>query len=200
MDIKGTSFLRILIMICWCSYLSCHITGCQSTKSDESDTIEEFGQMNPIEEPMLEKNHSEAISEIGNEDPEDFTLSKNHESFDPSGIIVHFEFDDATLTDKTKSYLDKIVQGMKKDPLARILVRGHADKQGPKSYNSNLSAKRAQMIRNYLISNGINEDRFITVNLGESEPIIDQNTVRAYRKNRRGDFYLDYSHNVFSSE
>ncbi|NRA67558.1 MAG: OmpA family protein [Pseudobacteriovorax sp.] len=131
---------------------------------------------------------------------EDFAIAKNYEAFDPAGIIVRFEFDSAELNADTIAALDKIVAGLKKDELAKIFVRGHADKQGPEGYNDALSQKRAKKIQDYLISNGISEDRLITVHLGETEPLVEGNTVSAFKQNRRGDFSLDYGTGAFSSK
>ncbi|SMF78172.1 OmpA family protein [Pseudobacteriovorax antillogorgiicola] len=129
---------------------------------------------------------------------EDFAIEENYESFDPADIRIKFEFDSAALTADNTAALDKIVAGLKKDPLAKIFVRGHADKQGPEDYNEHLSEKRAKVIFDYLTSHGIDEQRLIRVHLGESEPLVDGNNVAAFRKNRRGDFHLDYSDGAFS--
>ena len=128
---------------------------------------------------------------------EDFSIAKDYEAFDPAGIVVRFPFDSADLSDETIGALDRIVAGLKKDELARIFVRGHADKQGPAGYNDVLSEKRSQAIKNYLVKNGISEERLIPVHLGENEPLVAGDTVSAFRQNRRGDFNLDYGTGAF---
>ena len=96
--------------------------------------------------------------------------------------------------------MDKIVAGLKADPLAKMVIRGHADKQGTVEYNNQLSERRTKTIRDYLMGKGIAEERLVSVPMGEMEPLIEGDTVKAFKQNRRGDFNLDYTHNVFSSQ
>jgi len=130
------------------------------------------------------------------EDVVDYAIA-DYKSFDPAGIIVHFEFDDARLGPNTLAALDKIVAGMKKDPLARVSVRGHADKQGTQDYNKSLSSRRAKAIEDYLIKSGIERDRLNPISMGESDPIEEGNTIAVFKKNRRGDFNIDYGPSAF---
>jgi outer membrane protein OmpA-like peptidoglycan-associated protein len=127
---------------------------------------------------------------------EDYAIA-DYKSFDPSGIMIHFEFNEARLNSQAIAALQKLVRGLKQDPLARISVAGHADKQGPEGYNLSLSEKRAKAIRNYLVTNGIEEDRLNPVYYGESQPIEDGNTIRVFKKNRRGEFTINYGPSAF---
>ncbi len=139
---------------------------------------------------------AETVLKTVDEDVVDYAIA-DYKSFDPSGIIVHFEFDDARLSDNTIAALNKIVAGMKKDPLARVSVRGHADKQGAENYNKSLSAKRAKAIEDYLIQHGIEKDRLNPISMGESDPMEDGNTITVFKKNRRGDFTINYGPSAF---
>jgi outer membrane protein OmpA-like peptidoglycan-associated protein len=139
---------------------------------------------------------AETAMKSADEDVVDYAIA-DYKSFDPSGIIVHFEFDDARLSDATIAALNKIVAGMKKDPLSRVSVRGHADKQGGEHYNKSLSAKRAKVIEDYLIQHGIEKDRLNPVSMGESDPIEEGNTIAVFKKNRRGDFTINYGPSAF---
>ena len=175
--------------------------GCVTNQEEEALTSDEFlatlepeaGDAEPIVGSELDSDDS------GEKPVEDFAIAKDYESFDPDGIRIKFDFDSAELTAENTAALDKIVNGLKKDPLAKIFVRGHADKQGPEAYNDYLSQKRANVIHKYLTSNGVDENRLIMVHLGESEPLVDGNNVAAYKKNRRGDFHLDYSDGAFQN-
>lgn len=139
---------------------------------------------------------AESVLKTVDEDVIDYAIA-DYKSFDPSGIVVHFEFDDARLSDATIAALNKIVAGMKKDPLARVSVRGHADKQGTENYNKSLSAKRAKAIEDYLIQHGIEKDRLNPVSMGESDPVEEGNTIAVFKKNRRGDFTINYGPSAF---
>lgn len=139
---------------------------------------------------------AESVLKTVDEDVVDYAIA-DYKSFDPSGIVVHFEFDDARLSDVTIAALNKIVAGMKKDPLARVSVRGHADKQGTENYNKSLSAKRAKAIEDYLIQHGIEKDRLNPISMGESDPVEEGNTISVFKKNRRGDFTINYGPSAF---
>ncbi len=139
---------------------------------------------------------AETVLKTVDEDVVDYAIA-DYKSFDPSGILVHFEFDDASLSENTIAALNKIVAGMKKDPLARVSVRGHADKQGAENYNKSLSAKRAKAIEDYLIQHGIERDRLNPISMGESDPVEEGNTITVFKKNRRGDFTINYGPSAF---
>jgi outer membrane protein OmpA-like peptidoglycan-associated protein len=141
---------------------------------------------------------AEQVMQTVDDDVVDYAIA-DYKSFDPSGIVVHFEFDDARLSAATIAALNKIVAGMKKDPLARVSVRGHADKQGTENYNKSLSAKRAKAIEDYLISQGIEKDRLNPIPMGTSDPVEEGDTVAAFKKNRRGDFTINYGPSAFGT-
>ncbi len=121
----------------------------------------------------------------------------DYQGFNPNGILVHFEFEKSELNPEAITALNKIVAGMKKDPLSRITIRGHADKQGTKDFNDRLSARRAKVIKEYLSKHGIENERLDPVSYGAAEPLEDTPTVKAYKKNRRGDFNINYGESSF---
>lgn len=142
------------------------------------------------------KAHTANVLKSADDDVIDYAIA-DYKSFDPSGIVVHFEFDDARLSEKTIDALNKIVAGMKKDPLARVSVRGHADKQGTRDYNKSLSGRRAKAIEDYLIQHGVDSDRLNPVSMGDSDPVADGDTIATFKKNRRGDFTINYGPSAF---
>lgn len=187
--------------------LVCLLPACTTTDAnspedilseDDLDAPPSAAEVIPDEQPekAVLVQEAESVMKTADEDVVDYAIA-DYKSFDPSGIIVHFEFDDARLSASTIAALDKIVAGMKKDPLARVSVRGHADKQGAENYNKSLSAKRAKAIEDYLIKHGIEKDRLNPVSMGESDPIEEGNTIAVFKKNRRGDFTINYGPSAF---
>jgi outer membrane protein OmpA-like peptidoglycan-associated protein len=187
--------------------LVCLLPACTTTDAnnpedilseDDLDTPASAAEVISDEQPekAVLVQEAESAMKTADEDVVDYAIA-DYKSFDPSGIIVHFEFDDARLSDATIAALDKIVAGMKKDPLARVSVRGHADKQGAENYNKSLSAKRAKVIEDYLIQHGIEKDRLNPVSMGESDPVEEGNTIAVFKKNRRGDFTINYGPSAF---
>ena len=177
---------------------SWHLLSCTHNSAAETNSNSEL-------QPALSTNDSEAIinssdtdASLATPDEEvvDYAIA-DYSSFDPSGVLVHFEFNEATLSLTTLKALGKIVEGMKKDPLARISVRGHADQQGEEGYNQALSARRALAIENFLVNHGIDKDRLMAIPLGSHELLEEGNSIKIFKKNRRGDFTINYGPSAF---
>jgi outer membrane protein OmpA-like peptidoglycan-associated protein len=71
------------------------------------------------------------------------------------------------------------------DPDAKILVEGYTDSQGGASFNQDLSQRRAESVRSYLVSHGLAADRLTAQGLGPSSPIADNSSAEGRANNRR---------------
>jgi OOP family OmpA-OmpF porin len=93
---------------------------------------------------------------------------------------VLFAFDKDTLKPEGKSKLDDEVVGkMKAHPeVELLLITGHTDRISDAKYNQNLSERRANQVKKYLVSQGIEENRLHAVGKGENEPVVDCKGVR----------------------
>lgn len=87
---------------------------------------------------------------------------------------VLFGFDKDTIRDEGKSILDtEVVEKMQAHPEVEIvLITGHTDRIGTEQYNQGLSERRANAVKSYLMSQGIDESRLHTEAKGESEPVV----------------------------
>lgn len=74
------------------------------------------------------------------------------------------------------------------NPTIKIKVQGHTDSIGSEQYNLDLSPKRADAVRDYLIKRGVGADRLIAKGLGESVPIATNDTPEGRAENRRVEF------------
>jgi outer membrane protein OmpA-like peptidoglycan-associated protein len=74
---------------------------------------------------------------------------------------------------------------IKEDPLSKIVVEGHTDSQGGATYNQDLSQRRAQSVRDYLVSRGIAADRVTSQGFGPSRSIAENNSAEGRANNRR---------------
>lgn len=88
---------------------------------------------------------------------------------------VLFDFDKAALRDEGKSLLNtEVVDKMKAHPeVELVLITGHTDRIGSDKYNQRLSERRASAVKQYLVSQGIEESRLHAVGKGEKEPVVD---------------------------
>jgi outer membrane protein OmpA-like peptidoglycan-associated protein len=102
------------------------------------------------------------------------------------------QFTPGKATIKIESYpiLDEIAQVLKEVPEMRLVIEGHTDSIGDATVNKQLSQKRADAVRDYLISRGTNADRVTAVGYGEERPIADNGSESGREKNRRVEFKI----------
>jgi OOP family OmpA-OmpF porin len=101
--------------------------------------------------------------------------------------VVLFPRRSADLTDDGKEVLAKQLQDAR-DMLRRasyIEVIGHTDDVGDDAYNQELSEQRAESVRNFLVANGVDGNKMVTVGAGESMPIASNKTDEGRAENRR---------------
>lgn len=93
---------------------------------------------------------------------------------------VLFDFDKSVLKDGGKAKLDtEVVEKMKAHPeVELVLVTGHTDRIGDDKYNQKLSERRAEAVKKYLVSQGIEESRVHAVGKGEQDPVAECKGVR----------------------
>jgi len=96
-----------------------------------------------------------------------------------------FDFDKATLKPAGKAKLDDLVGKVKGINLEVIIAVGHTDNVGSDVYNQKLAVKRAESVKAYLVSKGIEKNRIYTEGKGEKQPVADNKTTEGRTKNRR---------------
>jgi outer membrane protein OmpA-like peptidoglycan-associated protein len=104
---------------------------------------------------------------------------------------VTFNFDSAELTHNAQAMLDRIAVALR-NPNNRTLdyrIEGHTDAKGSVAYNQSLSERRAESVRNYLITMGISEERLTAVGFGKTRPLPNPPAASPYAPvNRRVQF------------
>lgn len=106
---------------------------------------------------------------------------------EPRFVLKGVRFDTGKATIRRESYprLDEVVEYMTHKKSARIRVSGHTDNVGDPKTNKALSEKRAEAVRQYLISKGIDGGRIEAVGYGDTRPIASNDTEEGRQKNRR---------------
>jgi OOP family OmpA-OmpF porin len=96
---------------------------------------------------------------------------------------VLFDFDKAVLRPEGRAAIDSQVVGRLSQiqKLEVVLVTGHTDRIGSEAYNQKLSERRADAVRDYLVSKGVPRDRIETIGMGEKQPVVqcDQQAFKA---------------------
>jgi OOP family OmpA-OmpF porin len=96
-----------------------------------------------------------------------------------------FDFDKAVLKPEGRAKLDDLVGKIQGINLEVIIAVGHTDSVGSDAYNQRLSVRRAEAVKGYLVSKGIEKNRVYTEGKGEKQPVADNKTSEGRAKNRR---------------
>lgn len=96
-----------------------------------------------------------------------------------------FDFDKSVLKPEGKAKLDDLVGKVKGINLEVVIAVGHTDSIGTDAYNQKLSVRRAEAVKAYLVSKGIEKNRVYTEGKGEKQPVADNKTKEGRSKNRR---------------
>jgi peptidoglycan-associated lipoprotein len=105
----------------------------------------------------------------------------------PLGDVL-FDYDASTIREDQRAILQKNADFLRRWLTTRISVEGHADSRGTNEYNLALGQRRANAVRDYLVSLGVNGDRMVVVSKGEESPTCSDESEGCYARNRRGSF------------
>ena len=98
-----------------------------------------------------------------------------------------YDFNKSDLKPEGKATLDKIAADLKKIKLEVIIAVGNTDSVGTDAYNMALGQRRAQSVKAYLVSKGVDGSRIYTESKGKSNPVASNATAEGRAKNRRTD-------------
>ena len=162
--------------------------------------IESSGTFNVMLNPNVEYlilvtapgyfNHKEKINTKGVRDSRTFNMNINLESFEKPLIFEKILFDAGKweLTNSTKTELDKVVTLLNDNPSVKIDIVSHTDASGDESANTELSRKRSEIVKQFLVSKGISDDRLSVIGMGGKQPIkVTQSLAQKYNFLRQGD-------------
>jgi len=96
-----------------------------------------------------------------------------------------FDFDKSVLKPEGRAKLDDLIGKMSGINLEVIIAVGHTDSVGTDSYNQALSVRRAEAVKAYLVSKGVEKNRVYTEGKGEKQPVASNKTAEGRAKNRR---------------
>jgi peptidoglycan-associated lipoprotein len=109
------------------------------------------------------------------------------------GDRVFFESDQTDLSPQAVATLDKQIQWLQTYPRYQFTIEGHADERGTREYNIALGARRAQSVKAYMSSHGIDPSRMRTISYGKERPVAVCNDISCWSQNRRAVTVLNAS-------
>ena len=109
------------------------------------------------------------------------------------GDRVFFDTDSSELSDQARATLDKQAQWLNNYNRYAFTIEGHADERGTREYTIALGARRAETVREYLVSRGVSGQRMRTISYGKERPVAVCNDISCWSQNRRAVTVLDQS-------
>jgi peptidoglycan-associated lipoprotein len=103
---------------------------------------------------------------------------------------VYFDFDRYDLRADSREILKANSAWLKANPAAQVQIEGHCDERGTTEYNVALGSRRAESVKDYLVTLGTSADRLSTISYGEEVPVCREQTEECWQNNRRVRFVV----------
>ncbi|MEZ4255021.1 MAG: OmpA family protein [Polyangiales bacterium] len=104
---------------------------------------------------------------------------------------IQFAFDSAEILPVSHGLLNEVAGLLKANPqIEELSVEGHTDKRGAAAYNKKLSQSRAESVRDYLVSQGVERARLVATGYGFERPLSDGEEEADHELNRRVEFNI----------
>jgi peptidoglycan-associated lipoprotein len=102
------------------------------------------------------------------------------------GDTVHFAYDRSDIRDEDRGTLQRQASWLQKYPQVRVTIQGNCDERGTREYNLALGARRANAVKEYLVSLGVSSARVDTISYGKERPVCTESNDDCWAQNRRG--------------
>ena len=104
--------------------------------------------------------------------------------------MVFFDFDQATISPSYYGLLEDLARVLKLNPTLKIRIIGSADAKGSNDYNYKLGLRRAEAVKKFLVSRGVNPAQLVVVSVGETLPLAGNDTEVGRAQNRHVRFEI----------
>lgn len=102
---------------------------------------------------------------------------------------IYFDYDSSQIkSDRNLQTLHEIAQYMRAHPNFYVVIEGHTDERGPRSYNLALGSRRANGVRHFLVDLEASPDNLFTVSYGKEKPVVQGHGEESWAQNRRAEF------------
>ena len=110
--------------------------------------------------------------------------------FDQNVKTIYFDYDKSEIRPDQQAQLRTNADWLKRNPSVRFVIQGHCDERGSQEYNLALGDHRANAVKEYLVQQGIAENRMSIISYGEERPVCRETTDACMALNRRAEFKL----------
>jgi peptidoglycan-associated lipoprotein len=101
---------------------------------------------------------------------------------------AYFDYDKADIRGDARAALSKTADFLKNYPTIKVTIEGHCDERGSTEYNLGLGVRRADAVKQYIVSLGVSADRIATTSFGKEKPFCMESNEACWQQNRRGHF------------
>jgi len=101
---------------------------------------------------------------------------------------AYFDYDKADIRPDAREALSKTADFLKNNPRFKVTIEGHCDERGSTEYNLGLGDRRANAVKQYIVSLGVPADRVNVVSFGKEKPFCMESNEACWQQNRRGHF------------
>ncbi|MGG5508054.1 MULTISPECIES: OmpA family protein [unclassified Myroides] len=129
---------------------------------------------------LQEASFTQTITKVKAED-----IAKDLTTKGKSVLYINFEVDKATINNEALAVVSEITKALNTESALNISIEGHTDNTGDNQHNKQLSAKRADAVKEALVKQGITSNRLSTVGYGADKPLVDNTSEENKAKNRR---------------
>ncbi len=173
-----TNFLRKQINILAAALLACFLFTACSSKKDSGKRPDELGLNGGLSEADLNAQREGRYAGAG------IPTAEGEGPFRD----IHFGFDSSMIDDVARQNLEHNIQVLQGNPKWNVQLEGHTDERGTAEYNMALGSRRAQAVKEVLLSYGVPASRLETISYGEEVPLDPASNEAAWARNRRVHF------------
>ena len=101
------------------------------------------------------------------------------------GDTVHFDYDRSNVRESDRTTLERQAAWLNRYPSIRVTVEGNCDERGTRAYNLALGARRAENVKEFLVSEGVSRQRIGTISYGKERPVCTESDDECWARNRR---------------
>lgn len=181
---------KIALILCLVLTLAVFSPACK--KKQTGETVPDPDAQQPVETPEptdQDATEPEQIKDFVPTAPEVQQINQSAAAINERGELktIYFGYDKDELTDAARSTLRQNANWLKASPQWNVVLEGHCDERGTIEYNLALGQRRANSVRSYMASLGVDASRVRTVSYGEERPVDNGHNEAAWAKNRRAE-------------
>ena len=180
---------KLALILCLILTLVVFSPACKKKKGDITPDADQQEQVQTPEPTDRDTAPSEEVEDFQAAEPEVTPIDETAAAINDRGELktIYFGYDKDELTDAARASLRQNANWLKASPQWNVVLQGHCDERGTIEYNLALGQRRANSVRSYLASLGVDASRVRTVSYGEERPANPGHNEAAWAKNRRAE-------------